>query len=250
MKAYKEAVTKTDAKMIKADVRATKDGVIVACRPALINGISDAGEKMEDRFAKVENYTYSELSKLNFGYKFNDVTWNKPYHDIEGDVPNDLKIVRFSDLLDYLKDYPDMRIMVNFRESGKEAHPTADAVCNMLKNRNMASRAILKASDISLSKYIEFRYPEIARTSNRVETVKFYFMCQFKRDMSSNPAKYKMVVLPQRFGLVTMTTQKLVNYAHQNNISVQYDSVDKQSKLEYLKNIGADAIITESPAAK
>lgn len=248
MKAYKQTVTKSSAKMIKTDVRATKDGVVVACRPYVINGISDVKSKTDDRFAKVEEYTYSELCKLNFGYKFRDVSWDKPYYDIEGSVPNDLKIVRLSELLDYLKSYSDMRIMIEFRESGNEAHATADAVCNMLKNRNMASKAILKASDISMSKYIEFRYPEIARTANTFETVKFYFMCQFERDMSNKPAKYKAVVLPQRFGLVTLTTQKLVNYAHSYNIAVQYDSVNNDSKIEYLKSIGADAVITESPA--
>lgn len=245
MKAYKEAVVKNNVSAIKVDVRTTKDGVVVACRPSTLNSVSDVSKKTDDRFAKVNEYTYTELSKLNFGYKFRDGSWNKPYNGLEGSIPNDLKIVRFSEFLDFIKNYPDIRIIVNFCETGKSAHVSADAVCGMLKSRNMSAQALLKANDWSMSKYIEYRYPEFARAANRMETVKLYFMCQFKRDMSSNPAEYSAVILPQRFGLVTLTTQKFVNYAHQNRIAVQYDSVNKQSKVDYLKSIGADAVITE-----
>lgn len=246
MKAYKETIAKRNSQMIKADVRATKDGIVVACRPMNINSVSDAESVFEKKFCEVKNYTYSELSKLNFGYKFTDAVWNKPYKEIEGDIPNDLKIVRLSELLDLIKNVPDMSIMIDIRESGDDSKSTVDSIYEMLKSREMISRAILKADDYTTSKYIEYRYSDISRTANSMETSGFYFKCQFKRDLPEE-IRYDAVVFPQSFGVVTLTTQKLVNYAHKNGIAVIYESVNKASKIEYLKNIGADAVITDNP---
>lgn len=246
MKAYKETISKKNSQMIKVDVRATKDGVVVACRPMNINSISDAGNVFEKKFCEVKNYTYSELLKLNFGYKFSDSTWNKPYHDIEGEVPNELKIVKLSELLDLIKNVPDMRIMIDIRESGDESKPTVDSIYEMLKSRDMISRAVLKADNFTTSKYIEYRYSDISRTANLWETSDFYFRCQFKRGLPEEKM-YTAVVFPQRLGVITLTTQKLVNYAHENNVAVIYESVNNESKFDYLENIGADAIITDNP---
>lgn len=245
MKAFKETITQKNAQIIKVDVRATKDNVVVACRPLNINSVSDAGKVFDKKFCEVKNYTYDELSKLNFGYKFSDVTWNKPYHDIEGVIPSDLKIVRLSELLDLIKNVPEMRVMIDIRESGDDSKSTVDAVCEMLKSRNMTSSAVLKADDYSVSKYIEYRYPEISRTANSLETSVFYFSCQIKRDLPEDK-KYVAVVFPQRFGVITLSTQKLVNYAHENEIAIVYESVNKAVKFDYLKNIGADAVITDN----
>lgn len=39
----------------------------------------------------------------------------------------------------------------------------------------------------------------------------------------------------------------MVNYAHKNNIAVQYWTIDKEKDMEYLASIGADCIMTDFP---
>jgi glycerophosphoryl diester phosphodiesterase len=44
-----------------------------------------------------------------------------------------------------------------------------------------------------------------------------------------------------------MGTSKLVNYAHKNNIAVHYWTINDTDRMIFLKNIGADGIITDIP---
>ena len=68
-------------------------------------------------------------------------------------------------------------------------------------------------------------------------------------DIDRPDGYYKFDVLqvpPDRY-IVNLGTSKLVNYAHKNNIAVQYWTINDADKMAFLQDIGADAIITDSP---
>ena len=46
---------------------------------------------------------------------------------------------------------------------------------------------------------------------------------------------------------VNLGTAKVINYAHKNNIAVQYWTINKTEELEYLSSIGADCIMSDYP---
>ena len=46
---------------------------------------------------------------------------------------------------------------------------------------------------------------------------------------------------------VNLGTSRVINYAHRNNIAVQYWTINDPQEMERLQSIGADAIMTDVP---
>ena len=42
-------------------------------------------------------------------------------------------------------------------------------------------------------------------------------------------------------------TARMINYAHEHNIAVQYWTINDEKQLEYLASIGADCIMSDYP---
>ena len=50
-----------------------------------------------------------------------------------------------------------------------------------------------------------------------------------------------------QFHIVRLGTKKMVDYAHRYNIAVQYWTINDPDEIERLNDIGADAIISDTP---
>ena len=92
-------------------------------------------------------------------------------------------------------------------------------------------------------------YPEIKRGAYIGEVIDFVIAC-LVNDKDFNP-QYTVLQLPYRnihsskgvnLGLV-----KFINYAHKNNIAVQYWTINNPKDMQYLKSMGADCIMTDFP---
>lgn len=87
------------AEEIEFDLRTTKDGVIVSCHDNMLNRVSN-GE------GSIENYTYEELLKFDFGIKF-------------GEKFKGLRIIRFEEILQKFAGRVIMNIHVKLWENPK-----------------------------------------------------------------------------------------------------------------------------------
>ena len=47
-----------------------------------------------------------------------------------------------------------------------------------------------------------------------------------------------------RYG-VNLATARVINYAHEHGMAIQYWTVNDEEDIRYLKSVGADAIITD-----
>ena len=50
-----------------------------------------------------------------------------------------------------------------------------------------------------------------------------------------------------RYGVVRLGTKQIVDYAHRYNIAVQYWTINDPEEIARLNDIGADAIISDTP---
>ena len=70
-------------------------------------------------------------------------------------------------------------------------------------------------------------------------------------DKSDYSAAFGVLQIPfanaEESKCVNLGTATVVNYAHKNNIAVQYWTIDKEKDMEYLASIGADCIMTDFP---
>ena len=46
---------------------------------------------------------------------------------------------------------------------------------------------------------------------------------------------------------INLGTATIINYAHANNLAIQYWTVNSEQDMAYLASIGADALITDYP---
>lgn len=87
------------------DLHITKDNVLVLLHDDTLDRTSDSETVFGEKEVRPEDKTYEELRMLNMGAKFENENGEMPYADLSGEeVPNDLKIVRVEEVLDYLED--------------------------------------------------------------------------------------------------------------------------------------------------
>ena len=75
----------------------------------------------------------------------------------------------------------------------------------------------------------------------------FYFSSLF--GIHHKPGHYRFAALPIPYDdhVFNLGTSRLFNYAHKNNIAVQYWTINKPEKVRHLIRIGADAIMSDLP---
>ena len=79
--------------------------------------------------------------------------------------------------------------------------------------------------------------------------MRFYFAALLgKKDFSCS---YDVLQLPfgdaeSSFG-INLGTTTVINFAHDNNLAIQYWTVNSEEDMAYLASVGADALITDYP---
>lgn len=142
MLAFREAL-KLDIDMIETDVHMTSDGVLVLMHDHVM-------ERTTDMKGPIVNYTYAEVEKADAG------SWKDPRFKGE-EVP------KFTELLDLLKDRPDIELNVELKDYPKElgahAYECADKVMAVIEEYGMLDRCMINSFSGDLLNYIYTKYP-------------------------------------------------------------------------------------------
>ena len=100
----------------------------------------------------------------------------------------------------------------------------------------------------SVTKYMDEAHPDMLRSCGIVEGAKFYFCAFFGIDRKEGAFPFKALQIPAKAVVLNTGTTRVVNYAHKNNIAVQYWTINDEEQIRKLSSIGADAIISDYPA--
>ena len=102
------------------DLHITKDDVLVLLHDDTLERTTDCESVLGVADAAPENYTYDELRQLNIGAKFENENGEMPYADVTGSqLPDELKILRVEDILDYLMAHGDFDYIIEIKNSGE-----------------------------------------------------------------------------------------------------------------------------------
>ncbi len=228
------------------DLHITKDNVLVLLHDDTLDRTSDSREVFGERKVRPENKTYAELRQLNMGAKFEDENGNTPYADLKGDeVPDELRIVRLEDVLDYLMSKGDFDYIIEIKNGDELGKKAADELYKILKEKDLFDDVIFGSFQEEISLYIDEAYPEIKRSSTINEVIDFYIK-SFKGEEALD-VPYVALQIPYRLYCVNLGTAEVVNYAHKNNLAVQYWTINEEDEMEYLASLGADCIISDYP---
>ena len=253
MMAFKNCAENPDFSVdwFEFDLHITKDDVLVLLHDDTLDRTSDSETVFGEEDVGPEDKTYEELRTLNMGADFETEDGEKPYAALSGaQVPDDLKIVRVDDVLDYLESVGGGRYhyIIEIKNSDDLGKRALDVLYGILTEKGLLSRVIFGTFNEEVSIHADENYPDLNRSATIKEVLEFY-SAAVTNDEDFEPA-YTALQIPYSmpFRLIAnLGTAQVVNYAHEHNLAVQYWTINDKEDYDYLCSIGTDCIMTDYP---
>ena len=231
------------------DLHITKDGKLILLHDSTLDRTTNSVEHFGEEGVTPSQKTYEELRELNFGENFKNADGEYPYRGLRGDdIPDELRAVLLEDVLDYLEDNGDFQYIIEIKDSGINGKNACDELYRILKEKELLEDVVFGTFNPDVTAYADKNYPDMLRSASIIETVVFYVLCGYGIDVDADFFKYEALQIPTGyFGIICLDTDRVINYAHRNNIAVQYWTINDAEEVEYLNSIGADCIMSDSP---
>lgn len=211
---------------------------------------SDCEYVLGEKNVRPEDKTYEELRQLNMGAKFETEDGKMPYADLHGeDVPDNIRILGLDEILDYLTEQGDYNYIIEVKNSGDLGMNSVDILYSDLKERGMLDQVVFGCFHAEVSDYVDKEYPDMHRGAYADE-VKEFFVAALLNKSDYSP-DFDVLQLPfddrEASSGVNLGTARVLNYAHKNNLAVQYWTINDEEDMEYLISIHADCIMSDYP---
>ena len=250
LKAFENCVESSSfaISIFEFDLHITKDGQLILLHDENFDRTSNAAEYFGQEGVLPSDKTFDELKGLNMGESFVSDSGATPYKGLRGDdIPADLRVVRLTDVFDYLSAYGNYSFIIEIKNKDDLGRQAADELYRILKQYGLLDRAIVGTFHNEVSSYMENNYPDMLRSSGVKETVGFYFSSLFGIKHKDGYYKFDALQIPDDDYVFNLGTSRLVNYAHKYNIAVQYWTINNPEDMRHLQSIGADAIMSDNP---
>lgn len=256
MRAFKNCAENDafDIDVFEFDLHMTKDNVLVLLHDDTLDRTSDCAEVFGEEDVRPENKTYEELRRLNMGAQFENENGEKPYAQLHGsDVPDDLRILRLEDALDYLiaQGQGRYKYIIEIKNEGELGKQGVDLLHAVLKERGIIDQVIFGTFHKEVSAYVDENYKDMTRSTSIQEVLEFW-IAALTNDKNYEPP-CKVLQIPYCFPYknigLNLGTATVINYAHAHDMAVQYWTVNDTDDMAYLVSIGADCIMSDYPDA-
>lgn len=230
------------------DLRLTKDEKLIILHDDTLDEVSNATEYFGKAENYPEDYTYEEIYNLNMGEFFKNADGEMIYNGLRGeDIPYNLKALTVEDALTYVEENGNYHYSIEIKNSGELGYKAVDILYGILKDMNLLDRVIIASFNKDVILYLEENYPDLYRSAYNIEAAGLFVDAIFDIDRPEGYYKFDVLQVPPDKYIVNMGTSKLINYAHKNNIAVQYWTINDAERMKFLQDIGADGIITDIP---
>lgn len=252
MMAFANCVENPDfqVNVFEFDLHITKDGVLVLLHDDTLDRTSDCEAVFGETDVRPETKTYEELRQLNMGAKFVDPDGNMPYAGLSGAaVPDELRILRLEDVLDYLSAAGDYKYIIEIKNGGALGMQGVDTLYAVLTGRGLVSRVVFGTFQAEISAYVDETYPDLARSASVNEVLRFYLAALTNSKSYEPPCSVLQIPFEEsylKYG-INFGTATVINYAHAHNMAVQYWTINDPGDMAYLASMGADCIMTDYP---
>ena len=100
----------------------------------------------------------------------------------------------------------------------------------------------------NVTKYMDEKYPDMMRSASITEAIVFYFATTLNLKLDEGTFKYKALQIPAKgYYVFALASERIINYAHKNDIAVQYWTVNDPEDVKELNELGADCIMSDDP---
>lgn len=225
--AFDLALEKDGAEGLELDVHATRDGVPVVIHDPLLCRTTDG-------FGFVVDHDLDDILRLDAGYRFGEGT-ERPFRGRGIAVPT---------LEDVFERYPDTWLSIDL----KEGDPYLErAVLSLVERFDARERVVVSAESPRSARRIARMDPGIERFFDRRAALHFYLRHR-SRIWWGYRAPARSLQIPVEHDGRRLDTEELIADAHRLGLAVRYWTVNDESTMERLIDIGADGIITDHPA--
>lgn len=240
--------------MLEFDVQATKDGELVLMHDLTYDNTTNAVEAFGKKNNFVSSITLEEAQTLNMGENFKG-NGDYPYRGLRGeDIPYNLHIATCDSVIDYVEANCGDKVYkycIEVKSIGISGRKAVDRLYEIITERNLQDRVIWSTFAPDVSSYMKSEYPEISRTADAIEAVQFYFYYRLNFDLQDIKPSYVALQIPygeSAFNnIINLGHTEMLNYAHKNNIAVQYWTINNEEEIKHLTKAGADCIMTDYP---
>lgn len=251
MMAFENCILSTEFQtdIFEFDLHITKDKELIILHDDTLDRTTNSESVFGVKKARPENYTLEELRLLNFGDGFVDDNGLMPYHGLaETDVPNSLRVATLNDVLDFLQFAGEFKYIIEIKNHGKLGYEAADRLYEILKARDLLADVVVGTFNAEITAYLDAQYPDMLRSASIKEVIAFYLDSLLDRSRPVGYYRFKALQIPANQFVIRLGNAKLVNYAHKNDIAVQYWTINEAEDIRMLQNIGADCVMSDDPA--
>lgn len=230
------------------DIHLTADGVPVLIHDGTLDRTSDAPEYFGETDVDVGTKTFAELKNLNMGETFVADDGSAPFAGLRGeDVPEDLRIISLAEALTYLEANGSYGYIIEIKNGGEVGYQATDILYETLVEFDCLDRTVVGTFHNEITEYMDQTYPDMYRSAGMMECVKFYLYSLLGLQADEDTFRFVTLQIPTTDYVINLGTSRVVNYAHANNIAVQYWTINDPAEMARLQSIGADAIMTDVP---
>ncbi len=238
-----------DVDIFEFDLHITKDGKLILLHDSTLDRTTDSETVFGKEGVTPSEKTYEELRSLNFGADFCNQKGEYPYRNLKADeIPDNLKAVLLEDVLDYLEGNGGFDYIIEIKDSGDLGEKAADELYRILKEKDLLGKVVVGTFNNNVTKYMDEKYPDMMRSAGITEVVGFYFATTLDLELGEGTFKYKALQIPAKgYYVFALASERLINYAHKNDIAVQYWTVNDPEDVKELNELGADCIMSDDP---
>ena len=222
-----EGAILSGADILELDIHLTKDDNLILLHDENFNRTTDNKDNL-----RPEDMTLSEIKKLNL---------------ISENSDKELKVLTLDEVFDFIND-KSIRYIIEIKSRKEEGKRALDLLYQKLIERDLLERVIFGTFDKEVTKYCSMKYPLLIRSASISEAIEFYFAALLDKKDYKSPCSVLQVFYGKayyKFG-VNLATARVINYAHKNNMAIQYWTVNEDDEINYLLDAKADAIITDN----
>ncbi len=250
MMAFEGCINSTSFRtdVFEFDLHITKDGELILLHDDTLDRTTDSREVFGVKHARPEDYTLEELRRLNFGEGFQTEDGKTPYRGLHGEaLPDSLRAATLAQVLEYLESNGGFRYIIEIKNKKELGYRAADRIYEVLCARGLLRKAIVGTFNGEVTRYIDAHYPDMQRSASVKEVAGFYLSALLNVDRAPGYYRFTALQIPANQFFIRLGTAKLVNYAHKNNVAVQYWTINDADAMRALKQINADCVMSDVP---
>lgn len=238
-----------EVELFEFDLRRSKDGKLIIVHDKTLDRTTNACEHFGETNVYVENKTYAEIRELNLGENYCDADGNYPYRGLRGDdIPDNLRAVDVEEVFDYLESKKKYLYSIDIKNGGDLGRTAADEFHEILKKRNMLDQVVFATFHQEITNYVDKTYPDFNRSASRLDFFLFYIAASFNLPLKKEWIKFNVLQIPgNQYGFIRPASKRMVTYAHNRGIAIQYWTINDEKEIRRINSIGADCIMSDLP---